>query len=321
MRCPRCGRTLPGGMQLCCYCRYDLRVPRTQLAPIKPRKSEDETRSADTGAQKKAIEVDLFAIDPGMRTASGGCASAPEARRNAPRQSERAVELETACAVYGNALASEEPSNQIKSHVVIRPADSKAAEVSLAAAGLSDLVEKGEVSDVVESRANTTTTGATKASTTLIFAKLLRVVGVALFVVAVGLYIQEFVGKPEKAAEESPGSTVDSSASSDVYVRSPYETGADEYVLPYSDSYYYSTEDLSTLDAFGLYVARNEIFARHGFIFGRDDLKEYFSSKSWYVPTYTPEEYETLQSPTNDVENQNVQTILALEQSIGSPYI
>ena len=40
-----------------------------------------------------------------------------------------------------------------------------------------------------------------------------------------------------------------------------------------------------------LRLARNEIFARHGMIFGVDDLKEYFSSKSWYNPTIPGDEF------------------------------
>lgn len=64
-----------------------------------------------------------------------------------------------------------------------------------------------------------------------------------------------------------------------------------EYIFPES-----STRALTRAEVEGhtkeeLRLARNEIFARHGMIFGVDDLKEYFSSKSWYNPTIPGDEF------------------------------
>lgn len=44
-------------------------------------------------------------------------------------------------------------------------------------------------------------------------------------------------------------------------------------------------EELSGLTKEDLRIARNEIYARHGYIFKSQDLRDYFSSKSWYQPT------------------------------------
>ena len=35
-----------------------------------------------------------------------------------------------------------------------------------------------------------------------------------------------------------------------------------------------------------LRILRNEIFARHGYIFKSQDLRDYFSKKDWYKPRY-----------------------------------
>ena len=43
-------------------------------------------------------------------------------------------------------------------------------------------------------------------------------------------------------------------------------------------------EDLQGKTAMELDLMRNEIFARHGFEFRRQDLKSYFATKSWYQP-------------------------------------
>lgn len=108
--------------------------------------------------------------------------------------------------------------------------------------------------------------------------------------------------------------------SSSMVVR-PMDTGTDGYVLPYSDSHAYTQQELSGLSTWELYVARNEIPARHGYIFTVDDLKSYFESKSWYTPTLTSKEFKKVEGILNSVEEQNVQTILDLEKSMGSEYV
>ncbi|WP_162610838.1 restriction endonuclease [Gordonibacter sp. An230] len=78
-----------------------------------------------------------------------------------------------------------------------------------------------------------------------------------------------------------------------------------EYVLPDSDSRYYSREELEALSDWELYVGHNEIYARHGKGFLQDDLAEHFSQCSWYVRLYTPEEYDALPSLLNEYEQAN----------------
>lgn len=71
-------------------------------------------------------------------------------------------------------------------------------------------------------------------------------------------------------------------------------SSADEpgsYLFPQSSSTLLTDADLSQCTAHELYLARNEIFARHGYIFSGSDLQEYFGGKSWYTPRYTPEEF------------------------------
>lgn len=44
--------------------------------------------------------------------------------------------------------------------------------------------------------------------------------------------------------------------------------------------------ELSEKNADELRIMRNEIFARHGYIFKSEELKEYFTSKEWYEPLH-----------------------------------
>lgn len=58
----------------------------------------------------------------------------------------------------------------------------------------------------------------------------------------------------------------------------------DGYIMYYSDSSKLNENDISGLSAQELTYARNEIYARHGYIFSSDELNSYFKSKNWYTP-------------------------------------
>lgn len=99
-----------------------------------------------------------------------------------------------------------------------------------------------------------------------------------------------------------------------------YPLGQADYILPGSDSIHYSTSDISGLSDWELYIARNEIYARHGRGFKNQDLASYFSSKPWYTRLYSPEEFDS-KVTLNNCERSNAEMILAYEKSIGSQYI
>ncbi len=60
-----------------------------------------------------------------------------------------------------------------------------------------------------------------------------------------------------------------------------------------------------------LRLMRNEIFARYGYIFKSDDLKEYFSKKIWYAP-----EHETVDHLLTEIDKGNIKRILHFENSL-----
>ena len=95
----------------------------------------------------------------------------------------------------------------------------------------------------------------------------------------------------------------------------------DEYLIPGINTRYLTTDEVAGFSNWELYLARNEIFARHGRMFNNDDLVQYFSSKSWYYPRYTPEEFDALPNQLNDYEKKNADLILQLEQQRNSPYL
>ena len=70
------------------------------------------------------------------------------------------------------------------------------------------------------------------------------------------------------------------------------EENPEDYIIPKSSKRILTEKDLEGLSSEQLRLARNEIFARHGRIFGSSDLQEYFESKSWYKGTADSSEFQ-----------------------------
>jgi len=78
---------------------------------------------------------------------------------------------------------------------------------------------------------------------------------------------------------------------------------------PFASQRYLSASDLRTLSNAELKIMRNEIFARHGYIFKTDAMKRYFSRQSWYRP-----DSHNVIDRLSPVELANVETIKAVEK-------
>lgn len=129
----------------------------------------------------------------------------------------------------------------------------------------------------------------------------------------------------QSAASSSSSSAESSSSSSSAATNSSEPapvTTSGLYVLENSNSVYLTRSDISGLSNYELYLARNEIYARHGRDFKNADLKAYFAAQPWYEATYTPKEFDAKsESILNQYEKKNVQTILKLEKERGSSYL
>lgn len=84
------------------------------------------------------------------------------------------------------------------------------------------------------------------------------------------------------------------------------------YILPESNTRLLTRDELTGLTKEQLRLARNEIFARHGMIFGVDDLDAHFGSKSWYNPTVAASEfYDKVEMSL--IEEENITLIQQVE--------
>lgn len=86
---------------------------------------------------------------------------------------------------------------------------------------------------------------------------------------------------------------------------------SNEYIFPNSNTEYLTDEQVSCLTKEQLRLARNEIFARHGYIFKDEELKEYFSSKSWYTGTINADAFDI--NSLSKIEKANVDLIKKYE--------
>ena len=84
-----------------------------------------------------------------------------------------------------------------------------------------------------------------------------------------------------------------------------------DYIFP-SDRQCITESDMAGWDQNTALLARNEIFARHGYVFQTQEIQNYFAAKSWYTPNSS---YDG--SDLSDVEKANVDTISAYEQKMG----
>ncbi|WP_244834528.1 YARHG domain-containing protein [Clostridium sp. BJN0001] len=89
------------------------------------------------------------------------------------------------------------------------------------------------------------------------------------------------------------------------------ENFKNDYILPYSDYIYLTDNDLKDLNKEELALARNEIFARHGYVFNEKQYKDYFEAKSWYFPN---PDFKGTDSELNDREIANYKLILEWEK-------
>lgn len=93
------------------------------------------------------------------------------------------------------------------------------------------------------------------------------------------------------------------------------------YVIPDSSSRYLSTSELQGYSDWQLYIARNEIYARHGRGFKKANLRNYFNNCSWYTYRYDPDYFDSCMSNSlSDIEQTNAVTILSVENGRNSPY-
>ena len=93
----------------------------------------------------------------------------------------------------------------------------------------------------------------------------------------------------------------ENSRKNNVKTREDYLAIQDSYLLDNSSTEKLAIYQIDGFDEESLALARNEIFARHGYIFSKASYKDYFQNKTWYTPSKKLDEIKL-----SEVEQYNV---------------
>lgn len=121
------------------------------------------------------------------------------------------------------------------------------------------------------------------------------IIGGILLLVILGTVYMLFIKKDKADSVDATSDTISTPKLPGLY---PH---ASQRVLNY--------EDISNLGSFDLRIMRNEIYARHGYIFQNNELINYFNSQSWYTPRYN-----NVTDMLSETEKRNIEFIKSYER-------
>ena len=104
--------------------------------------------------------------------------------------------------------------------------------------------------------------------------------------------------------------SVDTSTSKKTYQEnvSPTAQSVTPGRFPQASERFLTSNDVINLNKYQLKIMRNEIFARHGYIFKTPEMKSYFSQQTWYHG-----QYDNVNSMLSDIEKRNIDLIKMYE--------
>lgn len=81
--------------------------------------------------------------------------------------------------------------------------------------------------------------------------------------------------------------------------------------LYYTDMKYYTEDDFVDVPPVIIYLAKNEVYARHGYIFKDSDLNNYFMGQIWYSPQLKADQFSD--EVFNEYEVENLKLLAGLD--------
>jgi len=136
-----------------------------------------------------------------------------------------------------------------------------------------------------------------------------------ILLLAVVIMIPACSKKQESATEEQKKKELDMQKSDVTGSTSGNNnsSASNSSIFPQASDRPLSIEDVENLNGWELKIMRNEIYARHGYIFRTEEMKEYFNSQRWYEP-----KYENVDDMLTKVEKQNIKLIKRYESRLGN---
>lgn len=139
-----------------------------------------------------------------------------------------------------------------------------------------------------------------------------------------GYAVFRFRGQADPTVANHPPSTLSPQDSSHRLpsepVTSQSRVGESGPRWPWTSSHPLSEDDLRALSLQELELMRNEIYARHGWVFNRQDLQAYFGQQAWYRPRGNIANREQInrliEAELTPTEKTNVQILLLREKGL-----
>ena len=89
---------------------------------------------------------------------------------------------------------------------------------------------------------------------------------------------------------------------------------AQQFVFPDSANKYLSEDEIRKVDVDKMNIGRNEIYARHGYIFTDEEMKQYFENQQWYRERVTADQFK--EDVFNSFEKKNIELIKKVEDEV-----
>ncbi|MGH4123176.1 MAG: YARHG domain-containing protein [Clostridium sp.] len=151
---------------------------------------------------------------------------------------------------------------------------------------------------------------------------LLLSVGFGSYYISFSKFFSDSSKKLEKAPTKNKATPTETTPKKDTTIKPAVPASVDKtdisnlnspdyYIFPKSASEKLIESDVSKLMKENLPLARNEIFARHGFVFKAEQFKSYFGKKSWYKPNPS---FQGSDGELTDIEMYNIQLISKYEK-------
>jgi hypothetical protein len=120
--------------------------------------------------------------------------------------------------------------------------------------------------------------------------------------------LQEEKSNLDKIAKQKEEELNKAKEDYDKAVKENNEKGKYPGKYPFASAREMVEDDLKNLSEFDRRVLKNEILARHGFIFQNEEMKSYFSEQKWYKP-----KSKNVDKMLTDIENHNIEIINTYE--------
>src|SRR5437868_9628005 len=130
------------------------------------------------------------------------------------------------------------------------------------------------------------------------------IITIALVVVLAGASVWYFFFRtPNNNNSSTTRSSINTNSGDSVSMITPgkYPEGSERLI---------TNNDVSRLGNNDVKIMRNEIYARHGYIFTSNDLRDYFTQQPWYRP-----QYSDVASMLSDLEKSNIAFLKTYEQN------